>query len=65
MVDEAVDHGGSDDVVAEDFTPSTEGLVRRDDQAGAFVAGRDQLEEQIGRFGFERDVADFVDDQQR
>jgi hypothetical protein len=26
---------------------------------------RDQLEQQVGCFGFERDVADFVDDQQR
>jgi hypothetical protein len=26
-VDEAVDHGGSDDVVAEDFTPAAEGLL--------------------------------------
>ena len=35
------------------------------DQAGPFVPGRDQLEEQVRRFGFERDVADFVDDEQR
>ena len=32
---------------------------------GAFVAGGDELEEQVRGFGFEGDVADFVDDEQR
>lgn len=54
MVDEAVDHGGGHDFVAEHFTPAAKGLVGGDDQAGAFVAGRDQLKEQVGGFGFER-----------
>jgi hypothetical protein len=39
-------------------------LVRGDDQAGPLVAGGHQLEEQVGRFGFEGDVSDLVDDQQ-
>ena len=65
VVDEPVDHGGGDDVVAEDFAPAAEGLVAGDDQAGAFVAGGDELEEQVRGFGFERDVADLVDDEQR
>ena len=38
VVDEAVDHGGSDDVVAEHFAPAAELLVGRDDQAGPLVA---------------------------
>jgi hypothetical protein len=38
VVDEAVDHGGGDDVVAEDFAPAAERLVAGDDEAGAFVA---------------------------
>ena len=29
VVDEAVDHGGGDDVVAEDLAPAAEGLVAR------------------------------------
>jgi len=41
-----------------------EGFVVGGDQAGSFVSGRDQLEEQVGGVGFERDVADFVDDQE-
>ena len=45
---EAVDHGGGYDVVAECFTPALERFVGGDDQASAFVAGLDQLEEQVG-----------------
>ena len=64
VVDEAVDHRRGDDVVAEDFAPAAERLVGRDDQRGALVAGADELEEQVRGFGFERDVADLVDDQE-
>src|SRR3954464_1303327 len=64
VVDQAVDHGGGYDVVAEDLAPAPERLVGGDDQAGAFVAGGDELEEQVGGFGFERDVSDLVDDEQ-
>ena len=53
VVDESVDHGGGDDVVAEDLAPAAEGFVAGDDQAGAFVAVGDELEEQVGGFGFE------------
>jgi hypothetical protein len=62
VVDEAVDHGRGDHVVAEDLTPAAEWLVAGDDQAGPFVAGRDELEEQVGRLGLEGDVAHLVDD---
>ena len=44
LVDEAVDHGSGDDVVAEHFTPAAEGLIGGDDEAGTFVAGGDELE---------------------
>src|SRR3954454_6989143 len=65
VVDEAVDHGGGHDVVGEDLAPAPERLVAGADEGGAFVAGRDELEEQVRRLGLERDVADLVDDQQR
>ena len=65
VVDQAVDHRGGHDVVAEDFAPAAEGLVGGDDQRGPFVAAGDELEEQVGRFGFEGDVPDLVDDDQR
>src|SRR5215472_16389340 len=60
VVDEAVDHGGGDGVVAEDFAPAAELLVAGDDQRCAFVAGADELEEQVRCLVFERDVADLV-----
>jgi hypothetical protein len=63
-VDEAVDHGGGHGVVAEDLAPAAELLVAGDDQRCAFVAGGDELEEQVGGLVLERDVADLVDDQQ-
>jgi hypothetical protein len=65
VVDEAVDHGCCHDVVAENFAPSSERLVGGDDEAGSLIAGGHQLEEQIGGLRFERDVANFIDDDQR
>ena len=50
MVDEPVDHGGGDDLVAEDFAPAAERLVGGDDQAGPLVSAGDELEEQVGCF---------------
>ncbi len=64
VVDEPVDHGCCDDVVSEDLTPAAEGLVGGNEQGGSFVPGGHELEEQVGRFGFEGDIADLVDDQQ-
>src|SRR4051795_9545262 len=64
VVDEAVDHRGGGDVVAEDLAPAAEGHVRGDHHRALFVTGGDQLEEQVGRGGVEGDVADLVDDQQ-
>jgi hypothetical protein len=65
MVDEPVDHGCCNDFVTEHLAPAAERLVGSDDQGGAFVARGDELEEQVRRFGLERDVADLVDDEQR
>ena len=65
MVDHAVDHRCGDGLVAEDAAPAAEGQVGGQDQRGVFVAAADELEEQVGGLGFEGDVADFVDDQQR
>jgi site-specific DNA recombinase len=65
VMHESVDHGGGDGVVAEDFTPAAEGFVGADDETGPFVAGGHELEEQVGGFALERDVADFVNDHER
>ena len=53
VVDEAVDHRGGDDLVAEDLAPAAEWPVGGDDQAGSLVAGAEELEEQVGRLGLE------------
>jgi site-specific DNA recombinase len=65
VVNQAVDHGRGDDVVAEHLTPAAERFVGGHDQAGPLVARGHQLEEQVGSLGLERDVADLVDDEQR
>lgn len=62
MVDDAVNHGGGDDLVAEDIAPAGEGQVGRQDQRGVFVAAGYQLEEQVRGVSFERDVSGLVDD---
>ena len=63
MVHDAVDHGGGDGVVAEDFTPIAEGQVAGQDQGGVFVAAGDELEEQVRCLCFKGEVADLVYDQ--
>jgi hypothetical protein len=61
VVDKAVDHGCGHDVVAAEYlAPAAECLIGGDDQAGTFIAGRDQLKEQVGGLGFEWDVADLI-----
>lgn len=64
VVDEAVDEGGGDHRVAEDFAPGFEAAVAGDDDRAAFVAARDECEEQVRGLAFEGQVADFVDDDQ-
>ena len=64
VVDEPVDEGGGDHRVAEDLAPGLEAAVAGDDDRAAFVAARDQGEEQVGGLAFQRQVADLVDDEQ-
>jgi hypothetical protein len=56
MVDQSVNHRRGDDRVAEDFSPCGERLVGHDDDRASFVARGNQLEEQVGGLGIERDV---------
>jgi hypothetical protein len=46
-------------------SPSGRRAFGGDDEAGALVAGRHELEEQGGGVSFEGDVADLVDDDER
>src|SRR6266550_5754111 len=47
-----------------DLAPLLEAAVAGDDDRAAFVAARDEREEQVGSLPFEWQVADLVDDQQ-
>jgi len=53
VVDEAVDHRGGDDVVGEGFAPPTSGQVGGDHDGCLFVAGFDELEEEVRSVGVE------------
>jgi len=64
VMNQPIDHGGSDDVVGEGLAPASEGQVRGDHHRALFVAGGDELEEQVRGVVVERDVADLVDDDQ-
>jgi hypothetical protein len=64
VVDDAVDHGGSDGLVAEDPAPAAERQVAGEDQRRVLVAGGDELEEQVCGVLLERKVADLIDDDQ-
>ena len=63
VVNDPVDHGGSDRVVAEDFSPPGEGQVAGQDQGRVFTAAGNELEEQVRGFSFKRNVTNFIHDQ--
>ena len=64
MVQQTVQQGRSDDVIAEDGSPVLEAAIGGEHGGAFLVAGVDQLEEQVGPAGFDRQVADFVDYEQ-
>jgi hypothetical protein len=47
VVDDAVDHRGGDCLVSEHAAPAGERQVAGEDQGGVFVAGGNELEEQV------------------
>ena len=64
MVEEAVQQGCRDDGIAEDLAPFGEAAIGGEDHRPFFVAGVDELEEEVGAAGGDRQVADLVDDEQ-
>ena len=64
MVQQAVQQRGGHDDVTEDGAPVPEAAIRGEDGGALLVAGIDQLEEQVGAAGLDRQVADFIDDEQ-
>jgi len=60
-VDDPVDHGGGDGLVAEHAAPAGERQVRGQDQGSVLVSAGDELEEQVRGVLLEGEVADLVD----
>ncbi len=65
VVEEAVEDGGGDGGVAvEDGGPLFEGFVGGEDDGALFVAGADDLEEEVGAALVDGEVADFIQDEE-
>ena len=64
MMQKAVEERGGDDGVAEDVSPLGEAAVRGEDHGAPLITGVDELEEQIAAARNDREVADFVDNEQ-
>ena len=65
VVQKPIEQRGGDDGIAKDFAPFRKAAVRGEDHGALFVAGVDELEEQIAAAWSDRQIADLVDDQQR
>lgn len=63
VVQEPVEDRGGDHRIGEHGAPFSNAAVRRDQHGAGFVAPADQLEEQVRRVRFQRQVAEFIDDQ--
>ena len=64
VVDEPIDQRRRHHVVAEDLAPLFKAFVGRQHRRGVLVAARHQLKEQHGAGPADREVADFIDDEQ-
>ena len=64
VVKKPVQEGRGDDGITKDLAPFGEAAVGGEDHGAFFVAGVDELEEQIAAAGDDRQVADLVDDQE-
>ena len=64
VVKQSVEQSRGDDGVSEDLAPFGEAAIGSQDHGALFVAGIDELEEQIAAAGDHRQVSDLVDDQQ-
>src|SRR5262249_8341032 len=65
VMEEAIEECGGDNWVAEDLTPFGKAAVGGEDHGGALVAGIDELEEQIAAARNDRQISDFIHDQER
>jgi len=65
VVQQAIQQRRGDNGIAEDLTPFGEAAVGCEDHGALFIAGVDELEEQIAAAGRDGQIADFIDDEQR
>src|SRR3546814_6923715 len=63
-MEQSIEERGGDDRIAEHLAPFGKAAVGGEDHGAAFIAGVDQLEEQVAAAWDDRQVADLVDDQQ-
>ena len=61
MVQQAVQQGGGHHVIPKDSSPVFKTPIGGEDGGALLVAGIDQLEEQVGAAGFDRQVADLIE----
>jgi len=64
VMEQPIEDGGGGDRVAEHLPPLANRPVAGNQRAGTFVAPRHELEAQVRGSGLERQVPEFVDDQQ-
>ena len=65
VMEEPIEHGGSEGgIVVEDAGPLFEGLVGRENNGTMFIALADDLEEQVGTGLIDRQVTEFINDQE-
>jgi len=64
VVEQPIEDGGGHHLVTKHLTPLHDWAVGGDQYAAALVAAGDQLEEQMGGIGLQRQVAQLVNDQQ-
>ena len=58
MVHQSIDHGGRQGIIdVEDLAPLAEDAIGGEDDGPALVAGRDNLEHQVGSSFVDREVA--------
>ena len=63
VVEEPVEHGGGDHLVAKNVAPLGDHLIGGDEHAASLVTAGDELEEEIRGLLLEGQVAELVDDQ--
>ena len=65
MMEQPVEQRSGDNGITEDVAPFGKAAVGSEDHGALFVAGVDELEEQVAAAGGDWQVADLVDDEQR